>query len=52
MSTLGWDPGDQIQISEDGDTISLEEALTSYFEITKLTKPLLQMQQHILIMKR
>ena len=22
MSTLGWDPGDQIQISEDGDTIS------------------------------
>lgn len=42
MSTLGWDPGEQIQISEDGDTISLEEALTSYFEITKLTKPLLQ----------
>lgn len=42
MSTLGWDPGDQIQISENGDTISLEEALTSYFEITKLTKPLLQ----------
>lgn len=42
MSTLGWDPGDQIQISEDGDTISLEEALTSYFEITKLTRPLLQ----------
>lgn len=42
ISTLGWDPGDQIQISEDGDTILLEEALTSYFEITKLTKPLLQ----------
>ena len=42
ISTLGWDPSDQIQISEDGDTISLEEALTSYFEITKLTKPLLQ----------
>ena len=42
ISTLGWDPGDQIQISEDGDTISLEEALTSYFEITKLTRPLLQ----------
>ena len=42
MSTLGWDPGDQIQISEDGDTISLEKALTSYFEITKLTRPLLQ----------
>lgn len=42
MSKLGWDPGDQIQISEDGDTISLEEALTSYFEITKLTRPLLQ----------
>lgn len=42
MSTLGWDAGDQIQISEDGDTISLEEALTSYFEITKLTRPLLQ----------
>ncbi|MGW9857225.1 sulfite reductase (NADPH) flavoprotein alpha-component [Staphylococcus hominis] len=42
ISTLGWDPGDQIQISEDGDTISLEEALSSYFEITKLTRPLLQ----------
>lgn len=42
MSKLGWDPGDQIEISEDGDTISLEEALTSYFEITKLTRPLLQ----------
>lgn len=42
ISTLGWDPGNQIQISEDGDTISLEEALTSYFEITKLTRPLLQ----------
>lgn len=42
ISTLGWDPEDQIQISEDGDTISLEEALSSYFEITKLTKPLIQ----------
>ncbi|MEL3745146.1 assimilatory sulfite reductase (NADPH) flavoprotein subunit [Staphylococcus borealis] len=41
ISTLGWDPNDQVQISDEGDTLSLEEALTSHFEITKLTKPLL-----------
>ncbi|MCI2946926.1 assimilatory sulfite reductase (NADPH) flavoprotein subunit [Staphylococcus caledonicus] len=41
ISTLGWDPNEQVSISDEGDTLSLEEALTSHFEITKLTKPLL-----------
>lgn len=41
ISTLGWDPNEQVPISDEGDTLSLEEALTSHFEITKLTKPLL-----------
>lgn len=41
ISTLGWDPNDQVQISDEGDTLGLEEALTTHFEITKLTKPLL-----------
>jgi len=41
ISTLGWDPEDQVQISDEGDTLSLEDALTTHFEITKLTKPLL-----------
>ncbi|MCE4953899.1 assimilatory sulfite reductase (NADPH) flavoprotein subunit [Staphylococcus haemolyticus] len=40
ISTLGWDPNDQVQISDEGDTLGLEEALTTHFEITKLTKPL------------
>ena len=29
-------------INEDGDTLNLEDALTSHFEITKLTKPLVE----------
>ncbi|RIL72795.1 assimilatory sulfite reductase (NADPH) flavoprotein subunit [Staphylococcus devriesei] len=41
ISTLGWDPNEQVPITDEGDTLSLEEALTSHFEITKLTKPLL-----------
>lgn len=42
ISTLGWDYEDQVLINDDGDTLNLEEALSSYFEITKLTKPLLE----------
>ena len=42
ISTLGWDYEEQVLINEDGDTLNLEEALTSHFEITKLTKPLLE----------
>ncbi|WP_145477304.1 assimilatory sulfite reductase (NADPH) flavoprotein subunit [Staphylococcus warneri] len=42
ICTLGWDYEEQVLINEDGDTLNLEEALTSHFEITKLTKPLLE----------
>lgn len=42
VSTLGWSPDTQVLINEDGDTLNLEDALTSHFEITKLTKPLVE----------
>mgnify|MGYP000185616090 FL=1 len=42
IGTLGWSPDTQVLINDDGDTLNLEEALTSHFEITKLTKPLLE----------
>ena len=34
--------GHEVLINEDGDTLNLEDALTSHFEITKLTKPLVE----------
>ncbi|WP_426704089.1 assimilatory sulfite reductase (NADPH) flavoprotein subunit [Staphylococcus shinii] len=40
--TLGWDKGTEVTINDDGDTLTLEKALTEHFEVTKLTKPLLQ----------
>ncbi|MDW4440693.1 assimilatory sulfite reductase (NADPH) flavoprotein subunit [Staphylococcus saprophyticus] len=42
IETLGWDKDIEIPINDDGDTMPLEKALTEHFEITKLTKPLLQ----------
>ena len=42
VSTLVWSPDTQVLINEDGDTLNLEDALTSHFEITKLTKPLVE----------
>ncbi|WP_150873634.1 assimilatory sulfite reductase (NADPH) flavoprotein subunit [Staphylococcus saprophyticus] len=42
IETLGWDKDIEILINDDGDTLPLEKALTEHFEITKLTKPLLQ----------
>lgn len=42
IETLGWDKDIEIPINDDGDTLPLEKALTEHFEITKLTKPLLQ----------
>ncbi|EHJ07335.1 assimilatory sulfite reductase (NADPH) flavoprotein subunit [Staphylococcus simiae] len=41
ISMLGWDPESQIPINANGDTLSVEEALTTHFEITRLTLPLL-----------
>lgn len=42
IETLGWDKDIEIPINDDGDALPLEKALTEHFEITKLTKPLLQ----------
>ena len=39
---IRWSPDTQVLINEDGDTLNLEDALTSHFEITKLTKPLVE----------
>lgn len=38
INTLVWNPDEKIAINDKGDTLPLEEALTSHFEITKLTK--------------
>lgn len=42
IDTLKFDETEEIAINEDGDTLPLRKALTEHFEITKLTKPLLQ----------
>ncbi|AKG72799.1 assimilatory sulfite reductase (NADPH) flavoprotein subunit [Salinicoccus halodurans] len=41
LETFGWNPETDVEINADGETLPLAEALTSRFEITKLTKPLL-----------
>ena len=32
-NTLGWSPETQVLINEDGDTLNLEEALTSHLKL-------------------
>ena len=40
---LSWDPQSPVPINDHGDTVPIAvEALTSHFEFTKLTLPLLQ----------
>ncbi len=39
---LGWDPQSPVPINDRGDTVPIVEALTSHFEFTKLTLPLLK----------
>lgn len=51
IETLGWDKDIEIPINDDGDTLPLEKALTEHFEITKLTKPLLQKQRSYLAIR-
>ena len=41
ISMLGWDP--QSGANDHGDIVPIAEALTSHFEFTKLTLPLLKM---------
>ncbi|MDC3417605.1 assimilatory sulfite reductase (NADPH) flavoprotein subunit [Aquibacillus salsiterrae] len=42
IEEMGWNPDESVPINKEGDLLSLREALTSHFEITTLTKPLLE----------
>ncbi|MFP5183152.1 assimilatory sulfite reductase (NADPH) flavoprotein subunit [Bacillus altitudinis] len=42
IQTCGWNAEESVTVHKNGDTLPLKEALTSHFEITVLTKPLLQ----------
>ncbi|MBR0592236.1 assimilatory sulfite reductase (NADPH) flavoprotein subunit [Bacillus sp. FSL W8-0920] len=42
ITTCGWNAEEAVTVHKNGDTLPLKEALTSHFEITVLTKPLLQ----------
>jgi sulfite reductase (NADPH) flavoprotein alpha-component len=42
IEAMGWKPEDPVQINKKGDKSSLREALLSIYEITVLTKPLLE----------
>ncbi len=42
LKELNWDSEEIVTVNKQGDVLSLEEALTKHFEITVLTKPLLE----------
>ena len=42
LKEMKWDPEEMVTVNKQGDVLSLKEALTSHFEITVLTKPLLE----------
>ncbi|MDQ1914678.1 sulfite reductase subunit alpha [Paenibacillus sp. GD4] len=42
LEEMKWDPELQVTVSKQGDTLPLKEALSSYFEITLLTKKIMQ----------
>ena len=42
LAELNWKPEETITINKQGDVLSLREALISHYEITVLTKPLLE----------
>lgn len=42
LKEMNWDPNIEVTINKKGDTLPLREALTTYFEITLLTKKVLQ----------
>jgi sulfite reductase (NADPH) flavoprotein alpha-component len=42
LEEMKWDPEFTVTINKQGDTLPLKEALTSYFEITLLSKKILQ----------
>jgi len=42
LKELKWNPDENVTVNKQGETRSLYEALRTYFEVTVLTKPLLQ----------
>ncbi len=42
LQELKWNPEETVTVNKDGETRPLKEALTSHFEITTLTKPVLE----------
>lgn len=48
LSELKWDPEETVTINKQGDVRSFRDALNSYYEITVLTKPLLEKAAHLI----
>jgi sulfite reductase (NADPH) flavoprotein alpha-component len=42
LEEMNWDPEQQVTVSKKGEVLTLQDALLSHFEITTLTKPLLE----------
>ena len=42
LEELKWNPEESVTINKQGDVLSLKDALITYYEITTLTKPLLE----------
>ncbi|MFG6120507.1 assimilatory sulfite reductase (NADPH) flavoprotein subunit [Thalassobacillus sp. B23F22_16] len=42
IEAMGWNPEESVQVDKQGELRSVREALLSFFEITRLTKPLLE----------
>ncbi|MGP7816650.1 assimilatory sulfite reductase (NADPH) flavoprotein subunit [Niallia sp. 01092] len=42
LDEMKWNPEETVTVNDEGDVLTLKEALTSYFEITVLTKKLLE----------
>lgn len=42
LEELKWSPEESVTINKQGEVLSLKDALTTYYEITTLTKPLLE----------
>ncbi|MGG1573544.1 assimilatory sulfite reductase (NADPH) flavoprotein subunit [Fictibacillus sp. NRS-1165] len=47
LEEMNWDPEEIVTVNKQGDVRSLKEALISSFEITVLTKPLLEKAAHL-----
>jgi sulfite reductase (NADPH) flavoprotein alpha-component len=48
LDQMNWDPEKSVTVNKQGDILALKEALISHFEITVLTKPLLEQAAKLL----